>query len=82
TPTPAHTSTPKPSASEPTPKSTQTTKGFTYVGTEIKPCPVCNAEMQLQDVYGTLFWICPVDDCGYFEKVTEEEILRKYGYST
>ncbi len=81
TPTPTPAPTPKPTASEPTPASKQTTKRFSYVGTETKPCPLCNADMQLQDVYGKLFWICPVDDCGYFEEVTEEEILRKYGYT-
>ncbi|NYT00915.1 MAG: hypothetical protein GKB99_04250 [Methanocellales archaeon] len=79
TPTTTPIPTPKPPASEQT--KTQTTKRFSYVGTETKPCPLCNFDMQLQDVYGKLFWICPIDDCGYFEEVTEEEILRKYGYT-
>ncbi|MFC1787366.1 hypothetical protein ACFLY8_04985 [Halobacteriota archaeon] len=82
TPTPAHTSTPKPSASEPTSKSTQRTKNFFDVGTELKPCPWCGAMMFLQDAYGILWWVCEnVDECGWSERVTEPEILRKYGYT-
>ncbi|MDD2778067.1 MAG: hypothetical protein PHS47_02735 [Methanocellales archaeon] len=78
TPTPTPIPTPKPSASEPT----QTTKTFFDVGTELKQCPACGAYMYLRDVYGVLFWVCENEDCGYTEKVTEPEILKKYGYTS
>ena len=78
TQTPTPTPTPKPTASEPT----QTTRTFFDVGTELKQCPECGVQMFLQDAYGVLWWVCQnVDECGYTEKVTEEEILRKYGYT-
>ncbi|MDD5447497.1 MAG: hypothetical protein PHY36_06440, partial [Methanocellales archaeon] len=80
TPTPTPIPTPKPSASEP--KQTPTTKTFFDVGTEMKVCPVCGYDMYLRDVYGTLFWVCRNQTCGYIERVTEPEILKKYGYST
>ena len=77
TPTPTPTPTPKPPTSEPTP----TTRTFLDVGTELKPCPECGFMLFLQDAYGVLWWFCQnVDECGYIEKVTEEEILRKYSY--
>ncbi|HIH36802.1 MAG TPA: hypothetical protein HA232_02710 [Methanocellales archaeon] len=77
TPTPTPAPTPKPLASEPT----QTTKTFFDVGTELKQCPWCGVMMYLRDHYGELFWVCPNDDCGYIEKVTEPDILKKYGYT-
>ncbi len=80
-PKPAPTPTPKPPAAEPTPTSKQETKRFFDVGTELKQCPWCGFKMSLQDAYGVLWWVCPNEDCGYTEKVTEEEILRKYGYT-
>ena len=75
--TPATTPTPRPAA-EPTPTSKTTTKEFT----ETKLCPKCkNNYMALQDKNGVLWWVCPDSAyCGYTEKVTEEEILRKYRY--
>jgi hypothetical protein len=78
-PTPTPIPTPKPPAIESTPK--QTTKRFFDVGTELKQCPWCGVQMSLQDAYGILWWVCPNEDCGYAEKVTEPEILRKYGYT-
>lgn len=60
----------------PTSTSTPKTKEFT----ESKRCPQCfvPTAMHLIDFNGTLWWAC--DACGYFEKVSEQEILRKYGY--
>ena len=81
TTTPTPTPTPKPPAAEPMPTSKQETRTFFDVGTETKVCPVCGYDMHLQDVYGILFWVCLNQACGYAEKVTEPEILRKYGYS-
>ena len=81
TPAPTPTPTQKPTASDPTPTSKQTTKSFFDVGTDLKPCQLCDDEMHLQDVYGVLWWICEHEDCKYFEKVTEPEILKKYGYT-
>jgi len=76
-PTPTPVPTPKPPASEPT----QTTKKFFDVGTELKQCPACGVMMYLRDAYGVLFWVCQNEDCGYTEKVTEPDILKKYGYT-
>ena len=82
TPSPTPTPTTKPPASESTPTSKQTTRDFFDVGTELKPCPECGALLFLQDAYGILWWVCEnVDECGYVEKVSEPEILRKYGYT-
>ena len=75
-PTPAHTPAPKPPAAEPTPTSTPTTKEFT----ESKPCPNCAGDMRLEDVIGVLWWVCEEEECRYMERVSEPEILRKYGY--
>ncbi|NYT00366.1 MAG: hypothetical protein GKB99_01380 [Methanocellales archaeon] len=75
--TPAKIPTPRPPL-EPTPTSKTTTKDFT----ETKLCPKCkNNDMFLEDKNGVLWWVCSEPAyCGYTEKVTEEEILRKYGY--
>ncbi|MDD4898694.1 MAG: hypothetical protein PHY70_04855 [Methanocellales archaeon] len=74
--TPATTPTPRPAA-EPTPTSKTTTKKFI----ETKQCPKCSNYMLLEDKKGVLWWVCTEPAyCGYIEKVTEEEILRKYGY--
>ena len=81
TPTPTSSPTPKPPESKSTPTQKQTTRTFFVVGTELKPCPECGAQMFLQDVYGVLWWVCQDEDCGYAERVTEPEILRKYGYT-
>jgi ssDNA-binding Zn-finger/Zn-ribbon topoisomerase 1 len=76
--TPTTTSTLRPSA-EPTPTSRSANKKFT----EAKQCPKCSNYMYLEDKDGVLWWVCSEPAyCGYTEKVTEEEILRKYGYST
>ena len=77
--TPPPLPTPRPTTVEPTPTSRSTTKNFT----ESKQCPECSNYMYIQDKEGVLWWVCSEPAyCGYSEKVTEEEILRKYGYST
>ena len=76
-PTPAPLPTPKPPAAKPTQTSNPTTKEFT----ESKPCPACATYMYLEEnVSGALLWVCENDECGYVERVSEPEILRKYGY--
>lgn len=57
---------------------TPTTKNFT----ETKICPNCGSDLYLIDIDGELWWSCENMICGYTEKVTEEKILSKYGYST
>ncbi|MDD2666308.1 MAG: hypothetical protein PHD13_02585 [Methanocellales archaeon] len=75
TPTPTPTPTPKS-----TPTSKQATKKFFDVGTEEKNCPVCSGFMRLQDQSGVLMWVCST--CGHAERVTEPDILKKYGYTS
>ena len=77
-PMPAPLPTPKPPAAKPTQTTNPTTKKFT----ESKPCPACGGDMYLEDISGVLWWVCEQEVCGHMEKVTEPEILRKYGYST
>ncbi len=73
TPTP----TPRPTTVEPKPTSRSTNnKNFT----ETKKCPQCwiPTLLRIMDIQGVLWWVC--DGCSYMAKVTEPEILRKYGY--